>query len=488
MISRFRATQFVMAIVVVLVLVPAQTSVAQQGGIGGGGFGGGGGGQGGQGGGQGGRGGGQGGGIQAAGGISIDGEGVLSAPKAKVISPDVARKRMQALAKEFLSADVSRSSPLRKVSLVRLERAIAESLEKKVSPSEEMQYLAGLQRIDFVFVFPETNDLVIAGPAGPYAPDPTGRAIDLSSGRAVLRLDDLLIAMRTAEKTSQWGCSIDVVPERLADLQKFLKQNSGAGTANAAQQKFQQMQKILGNHDVTVTGIPDNTHFAQVLVEADYHMKLIAIGLEDPHVPGLKSHFAMIQPGGNTLERWWFTPLYDAFRTSGDGLAFEFTGQRCQLLTQGEQADAAGRRSDAAFTRQSTQVFAKQFTEKFPELVKQMPVFSELQNLFDLAVLTALIKREGLSQKANWQPNLFLDDQRAPVLRSPVPKHTKTVLNMKMSNRGIAMALLSGGVVIDSQQVLQKTSASTQTSAEVSGRRAKETPPMNLENNRWWWD
>lgn len=481
MISRLRAIQFAMSFVVVVALIPTPPSVAQQGGVGGGGFGGGGGGQGGQ-------GGGQGGGIQAAGGITIDGDGVLSAPKSKVISPDVARKRMQAMAKEYLSEDVARSSNLRKVSLVRLERAIADVMEKKESPSAEMQYLAGLQRIDFVFVFPETNDLVIAGPAGPFAPDPTGRVISLSSGRAVLRLDDLMIALRTAAKTSQWGCSIDVVAERLAEMQKFLKQNSGAGTANAAQQKFQQMQKILGNHDVTVTGIPNDTHFAQVLVEADYRMKLIAIGLEDPHVPGLKSHFALIQPGGNTLERWWFTPLYDAFQTSGDGLAFEFTGQRCQLLTQGEQADAAGRRSDAAFTRQSTQVFAKQFTEKFPELAKQMPVFSELQNLFDLAVLTALIKREGLAQKANWEPNLFLDDQRAPVLRGPVPKHTKTVLNMKMSNRGVAIALLSGGVVIDSQQILQKSAASIQTSAEVGSRRVKESPPMNLEDKRWWWD
>lgn len=477
MFSRIQVLQIVMIFIVALTLMPTGTAMAQQNGFGGGGFGGGG---------QG--GGGQGGGIQAAGGITIDGEGVFSTAKAKVLSQEVARKRMQALAKDYLSEDVSRSSPLRKVSLVRLERAIAEAIEKKNSPNEEMQYLAGLQRIDFVFVFPETNDLVIAGPAGPFAPDPTGRVTGLNNGRAVLRLDDLMIAMRTAEKTSHWGCSIDVVPERLAEMQKFLKQNSGAGTANAAQQKFQQMQKILGNHDVTVTGVPNDTHFAQVLVEADYHMKLIAIGLEDPHVPGIKSHFALIQPGGNTLERWWFTPLYDAFQTSGDGLAFEFAGQRCQLLTQGEQADAAGRRSDAAFTRQSTQVFAKQFTEKFPELAKQMPVFSELQNLFDLAVLTALIKREGLAQKANWEPNLFLDDQRAPVLRGPVPKHTKTVLNMKMSNRGVAIALLSGGVVIDSQQILQKSAASMQISSEVSNRRVKESPPMSLEDKRWWWD
>lgn len=464
--------------------VPTQAQVGGGGG-GGGGQGGGGGGFGG-GGGQG--GGGQGGGFQAAGGIAIDGEGILSSPNAKVISPAVARKRMLELSKQFLSADINQVSSLRKVSLVRLERACAELLEKKEPLPADMQHLAGLQRIDFVFVFPETQDLVIAGPAEPFAPDPTGRVIGLSSGRPVLRLDDLLVALRASQKTSQWGCSIDPSQERLADMQKYVQNNSGAGSANAAQQRFRKMQQILGNHDIKVFGVPDDTHFAHVLVEADYHMKLIALGLEDSHVSGLKSHLALIQPGTNAMERWWFSPFYEAFRTSGDGLAFEFSGQRCQLLTQGEQTDLAGKRSDSAFTRVSSQVFAREFTEKLPELCKRMSVFGELQNLFDLAVLTALMKREQLPQKANWKPGLFLDDKQATVFRGPVPKQTKAVMNMKMSNRGIAIALFSGGVVIDGGQILLTSTSSTQTAAEVASRRVKETPPNNLDPKRWWWD
>lgn len=446
------------------------------GGVGGGGFGGG----------QGGQGGNQ--GANFAGGIVIDADGVLSSSKSKVVSPEVARKRMAELAKQFLTSDVATVSPLRKVSLVRLERALAEVLDKKESPSAEMQYLAGLQRIDFVFVFPETHDVVIAGPAEPFAPDATGRVVGLSSGRTALRLDDLLVALRTSQKASQWGCSIDPNPDRLAEMQRFVKANSGAGSASSAQQRFRRMQQILGNHEVKVFGVPDDTHFAHVLVEADLHMKLIALGLEDPHVPGLKSHLALIQPGANAMERWWFSPLYDAFKTSGDGLAFEFSGQRYQLLTQGEQTDVAGRKSDAAFTRLSTQVFAREFTDRIPELCKRVPLFAELQNLFDLAVLAALMKRGGLPQKAQWQPTLLLDEQRVPVWRGPAPKQTKAVMNMKMSNRGVAIALFSGGVVIDSQQLWQQSAASTQVAAEVASRRVKETPPSDLAAKRWWWD
>ena len=456
------------------------------GGGGGGGFGGGGGGGGQGGGGQG--GGGQGGGFQAAGGITIDGDGVLSSPKATTISPDVAKKRMQELAKQYLPEDICRTSALRKVSLVRLERAIAELLAKDQPVPEAMQYLAGLQRIDFVFVFPETNDLVIAGPAEAFAPDPTGRAVGVSGGRPVLRLDDLLIAMRTAERTSQFGCSIDPVEERLVELQRFVQANSNPVSANAAQQRFQKMRKILGDQDVKVFGVPNDTHFAHTLVEADYHMKLIAIGLEDSKVPGLKSHLALVQPGTNTLKRWWFMPLYDSFKASGDGLAFEFSGQRCQLMSQEEQTDASGKRSDASFTRLSTQLFAKNFTEKFPELTKRMPVFAELQNLFDISVLVALMKREQLPQKANWQPSLLLDDVKVPVQRGPVPKHTKTLLNMKMAGSGVAIGLLSGGVIIDAQYLVQQIGTNTEKAADVAARRSKETPPSDLDAKRWWWD
>ncbi|HLQ45251.1 MAG TPA: hypothetical protein VK137_11020, partial [Planctomycetaceae bacterium] len=94
----------------------------------------------------------------------------------------------------------------------------------------------------------------------------------------------------------------------------------------------------------------------------------------------------------------------------------------------------------------------------------------------------------GLPQKVAWQPSLFLDEQRAPVLRGPVPKHTKTVMNMKLTNRGVAIALLNGGVIINTQQVMQKTQASSQPSSEVASRRSKETPPSDLNAKRWWWD
>ena len=40
-------------------------------------------------------------------------------------------------------------------------------------PDDEMLNLAGLERIKYVLVYPETGDLVLAGPAGPWRPTRT---------------------------------------------------------------------------------------------------------------------------------------------------------------------------------------------------------------------------------------------------------------------------------------------------------------------------
>ena len=41
-------------------------------------------------------------------------------------------------------------------------------------PTDEMQYLAGLQRVQYVFYYPETKDIVIAGPAEGWVTDLSG--------------------------------------------------------------------------------------------------------------------------------------------------------------------------------------------------------------------------------------------------------------------------------------------------------------------------
>jgi hypothetical protein len=97
-------------------------------------------------------------------GIAIDANGVLSRKEFPDPTGRLMAKRA-ADARATMPGDILRRSDLRKVSLVRLEQAIADRLEAGKSPDDAMRHLAGLQRAQYVFLYPEERDLVIAGPA-----------------------------------------------------------------------------------------------------------------------------------------------------------------------------------------------------------------------------------------------------------------------------------------------------------------------------------
>ena len=75
-----------------------------------------------------------------------------------------------------------RRSELRKISLNRLEAAVRARLESGQKITDEMRNLVGLTRIQYVFFYPETNDIVIAGPAEGWAEDLAGRVRRMKRG------------------------------------------------------------------------------------------------------------------------------------------------------------------------------------------------------------------------------------------------------------------------------------------------------------------
>lgn len=423
----------------------------------------------------------------AVNGITIDAEGVVRPQFVTKKADDLARKRLESAAADSLPSDMTRQSKLRKVSLVRLEAACREHIEQGEPVPSEMVHLAGLQRLQYVFVYPEKQDLVIAGPAEGFAADASGRMVGVSTGMPPLRLDDLLVALRSVGRNGRIGCSIDPRPNRLAALKRYVASNTGATTPSVARNRFRKMRDILGMQDVKVFGVDPQTHFAATLVEADYRMKLISVGLENSQVRGLPSHLSLLQGGGNSMQRWWFTPLYDAFYTTGNGDAFRFSGQRCQLMSRNEFVNDAGQRSDAAFTRVTTQRFARLFTEKFPELAARKPIFAELQNLFDLAVLAALLEKQQLPEKIGWDMSLFLDSQKAEVVKGHPPREVPSVVNTRRARRGLIVGLIGGGVTITPMETLRTAAFRTDTAERLSGIRTA-AQSETAESHPWWWD
>lgn len=421
-------------------------------------------------------------------GVAIDAEGVVRAEYSRREAAAVAERRMAAFAQEQLPTDLVRFTPLRRVSLRGLEEALAERPGQP--PSADVRYLYGLQRLDYIFVDPDRRDIVLAGPAEGFAPDPSGRMVGLTTGRPPLQLDDLLTALRWGAASGgrgQIGCSIDPEPQRLANLQSWLAQNSTPAPRDVAQSRYDRMAQILGRQNVSVFGVDPSTHLAQVIVEADYRMKLIALGKENPGIRGLRSQLSLLTPQGNSLQRWWFVPLYEPIEADEAGLSFHLKGQRAQLLAQDEWTDGGGRRGDAAFTRASTEKFAQLFTEHFQELADESPVFAELQNVFDVAVLAALIEREGLRRRLNWGMDLLLDAERLPVKSHQTPKHIESTATSVYRNR-LVLGLV-GGVTLTPATVLSpQVNRSNAPALTQTRRSALAAAPTSPAERRAWWD
>jgi hypothetical protein len=186
------------------------------------------------------------------------------------------------------------------------------------------------------------------------------------------------------------------------------------------------------------------------------------------------------------MQRWWFAPLYDPLRVSEDGNAFQITGQRVQLMAQEEQVSAGGRRTASPFTRASTEQFAQRFTEHYPELAEKNPVFAQLQNLFDLAVVASLLRNDGILQRIGWRAETFLD--RAELASYPVPQHVESAA-MTRPARGGTMLGLIGGVVLPVASIVEKTDTrvtDAAVGAELDRVRAAKTNAADA--NAWWRD
>ena len=472
-------------------LAPAPLLHAQDGGGGDGG------------GGDGGGGGGDGGGNNA--GVMIDPAGAFMTRYDKTLGTAVDKKRREALAESTLPADLNRPSESRKVSLRRLEESIRRALAAGETLSEPQQYLAGLTRVDYVFVRPPGSDggggdVVLAGPAGGFAADAIGRVVSNDSGRPTLRLADLLAAVRAAPG-EQIGCSIDPVPQRQAAMASAV---AGAGPSRSVAQAknlYRQLADILGDQTVRVFGVPPGSPTGVTLVEADYRMKLIALGLEPSNVRGLPSHLSTIRPGANSAQRWWFVPSYEPVLVNADRTAFALSGPRIRLLAQDEVIGPGGAKTSAGRVSESNEAWANRFSEAVPQLVEQRPVFAALQNVVDLAVVAELVRGERLAARVGWSADLLTDPRALPIPEGPAPRTVKTAFNTKSAGRGLVIGLIGGGVTIRADQALRTAGVVPDRTGRLDAERSAAFNPAgsddadpepdaqaNPDEFRWWWD
>jgi len=429
--------------------------------------------------------------AQGNAGVVVDAAGVLSVKTFADPTGALTRRRLME-AKAALDGDLARPSDMRKLSLTRLEAAVARSIERGEGIPDEMKNLAGLTKIQYVFFYPETKDIVIAGPAEGYFQDLSGRAVGIVSGQSILQLEDLVVALRAfgpdGRRTGQIGCSIDPTPEGLQRMQQFLARIGGRATPRDTQFIVNGLRESLGKQNVRVEGVSPETHFAQVMVEADYRMKLIGIGLERPEarIPSYVSKANPASIARNALLRWYFVPNYECVRVSEDEAAMELVGDGVKLVGADELVKDGGVRVASGAVDRAGLAFVHTFTEQYPHLARTSPVFGQLKNLIDMAITAAFIQDRDWYGRAGWNMRFFGDERAFPVAKHTAPKQVDSAVNAIWKGHTL-MTPIGGGVEINARRALE----SEKMLDDEDGKLAESYEKLDLSKlpaEQWWWD
>jgi hypothetical protein len=421
----------------------------------------------------------------AVGGVAIDAKGAIDeAEQSNVVALRSARRAALEAGLDDLAANINQPSELRKISLRRLDALLARHVSQNKPLTSDVLYLAGLQRVEYVLAYPELNDIVLAGPAEPWTVDDAGNVVGENSGAATMQLIDLIAALRTTDKLlagEMISCSIDPTP---AGLQRFARVTRG-GRASPSAQSLRRMEQATGPQTIKLTGVSPESHFAQVLVAADWQMKRLAMGLAASPVEGLASYLELLKDNPsvtprNALPRWWIAFGPEPVQRDAEGLGWRISPPGIQVHTAAAHLEADGQIATETQSDPLAQQWADAMTAHYDELAIAEPVFGQLRGCMDLALVTAVLASGDLLTHVALELPMLLDDGRLQLAPHHIPKTVASQASAIRRSRGWVVTV-SGGVELDVAIAVNNANVQPE---------VKEARTLASANdaNSWWWD
>ena len=270
----------------------------------------------------------------------------------------------------------------------------------------EVERLCGITQVVGYLADDATRDVILIGRVDP--------------SRAPLYLDDFAVALRNVRLTyarvqgrtryySPPGCSIDPDPNVLRQLQLVgirMRADSEAG-AESALDEWAQIGRRPQN--VRVMGVPFDSRFAGVMVDADYYMKRLTNGSVKLDIPGFLSLSEMTANSvrkelvegressmpAHTLNRFWFSPGESTYEEEGG--VTKLKSCRVKLLTEEEFLTEHGRVAGLGRPSPLAARFAQDFSSHYDQIAAARPIYADLEGLFRFVAVARLLKESGAS-------------------------------------------------------------------------------------------
>ena len=301
--------------------------------------------------------------------------------------------------------------------------------ESRLDPQKvQVREMAGIGWLEGYVIDTENRDIILIGRGHPRWP--------------YIHLDDLVANMRNI-----WGndpdpyCSLDPRPKDIRKLNQVSLDLSRAKGSDQKQDVLKRFSKAVGPQMVVVGGVPRNSRYAHIMIDADYYMKKLSKALVTlPGIPScldiqLQSADQAIRKGENpdmglSMSRFWFHIAEDDPRFhEANGIVWL---DRCSVvvLTERQRADSDGALYDSEEDDPVSRVFAGNLTKHFREASHKVPVYAQLENLFRLnAMVRAMYYRNAFKSAKLDLP--FLLNQYAYQAESAMPDSLEGLMNTK---------------------------------------------------------
>ncbi len=380
-----------------------------------------------------------------------------------------------------------RPAAMRCVSLRRLMDELVRLRIDGVSTSEPMIHMAGLSRIQYLFI--DDDDIVIAGPVGGID-SAAGWYRDRVTGSTALRLDFFLTCLSSALAGQPFGCTIDPTTEGLKQAAVVASgvKNDTIPVGKAADE----MISALGMQRVEVFGTAGDSTIGHLMVEADRHMKQLALGMH-PMPRGASNYLDVVDASldrglpNDLLLRLWFTAAPRAVRADGQREIFEISGTPIRLSGQNERAMATGQRGNLTVDFRSV-AFVADFNKNWKSIRSKYPIYSALESIFRVASVSELLRRYADSPQQVALINAFADNASSWPSMQTTPRQVLSIAKLHSVRRGrkvYHLLMASGGVAVDARETLV-TKITDYPSLRSIATRPVQSRPRVIQ--RWWWD
>ncbi|QDV70395.1 hypothetical protein Poly24_41170 [Rosistilla carotiformis] len=423
-------------------------------------------------------------------GVWVDPNGLIRDVVATADADQLTLLRSQSLRQSVsLQRDWMEKSPLRKVSLNRLQHELARQLLSGCSLDSAIRNLAGLSTIQYVFLSESGDDVILAGPVGGIRLDADQQPIDIETGRAALRIDLLGMALAAVEQRQPFGCTIEPTPEGIVRSQQVAADiQSGNLAAAAASPK---LKEALGLQDIRVFGTADDTPMAMLMIQADRHMKMLALGTE-PMPRGVANYMEIVEatldqgPLTGSFLRMWFAPQQLDVRCDSQKQSFELSGLPLRLITEQQASDAQGERFAVAADPRAQQ-FAETFNRHFVDIARQYPLHDRLRGLYDLTAIAQLLHNQMPAEQRIASTGLLARPDQWVEPNAQPARQTESLIVHRRFRKGKtihSVVVASGGVLLEPSRPLTNEPIVYAALSNVAAGQAKRP----ARQDHWWWD